>query len=345
MVRFCNWAILALAMVLVPAPSFIFAGQTFQGVSVDADSGEVVIGTFRPGSEDIADLNSTGLTFVDSLMSRGDIDTWFLGGADDLPWYVNGKKVSKEFSKSLDAGKKIQRASAFWLRYQRGNIGTTDAPKERVVKVVWKKTPPDPFKMVAAIENLKGQFNVLEDSVKNSRELSLNSIMSTKLDSARQEWQKETYLALAIRDAGRIRPIIGLCTVGIESLLDFGLEFPLTVKVDSTKAVAEAKSTLELRGSLNPRNWYAGAELKCNLGRGFWIGPLAAIGQRYDFDTSLASHTDVLGGAVVEWKPKRWLGLETGIICRYRMFQRLNGNVVKPAEFGPVVMTGMNINF
>lgn len=235
------------------------------------DSGYIWVKSFEPGSASLKDatIDDKALEFVDKLMKRNDIDVQFLGASDDLQWrQANGVK---RLSAAWDEGKKLERASELRMRYNRGDIGTTDE-SERGVKVVWYPKEENLLlnskldKLNAITDSLKQELTALDNAKSNQIKALRDSL--SNLDAASNmttyaeistnvfNWEIESgfYYWTGGSQYDLMSPYIGLAL----KRQNWGIEFQGGFKPWSRSYVDGNRSDAFLMGTFNilPRDWY-----------------------------------------------------------------------------------------
>jgi len=137
----------AIALMLVPF-STTFAQE----------SGALWIKTFNPGSADLNDPNidKQALSELDKLMQDPTLEVTFLGAADSIGWFLEGRKINDKIGEAWNDAKRLSRARALRARYGRGNIGITH-DSVAGVKVIWTRTS-DADKYTEQIEHLQREL-------------------------------------------------------------------------------------------------------------------------------------------------------------------------------------------
>lgn len=105
------------------------------------ESGSLWIKTFNPGSAELNDPNidQEALAALDKLMQDPSIEVTFLGAADSIGWFLEGRKVNDKIAEAWNDAKRLSRARALRARYGRGNVGITH-DSVAGVKVIWTGT-------------------------------------------------------------------------------------------------------------------------------------------------------------------------------------------------------------
>jgi hypothetical protein len=131
------------------------------------DSGFLWIKTFLPGSAELSDpsIDQQALARLDSLMQDPELEVTFLGAADSIGWYLEGRKVNDKIAEAWNDAKRLSRARALRARYGRGHIGITH-DSVAGVKVIWTRTGADKY-----TQQIKHLQRELEDVKSNLESL------------------------------------------------------------------------------------------------------------------------------------------------------------------------------
>ncbi len=141
--------------------ALLLTGVLYGTVSAQT-SGVLWIKTFSPGRTSLNDpgIDGASLAALDELMKVTDLEVTFLGSADSVGWYFDGRAVHTDISEAWNDAKRLGRARALRARYERGNVGVTH---ENIagVKVVWKKrVSPDDYEMqMTRLEQENNELN------------------------------------------------------------------------------------------------------------------------------------------------------------------------------------------
>lgn len=126
--------------------------------ALSQESGSFWIKNFNPGSADLNDphIDKQALAKLDSLMQDENIEFTFLGAADSIGWFLEGRKVHDKIAEAWNDAKRLSRARALRARYGgRGNVGITH-DSVAGVKVIWtRKSSSEAY--TNEIEHLKEQ--------------------------------------------------------------------------------------------------------------------------------------------------------------------------------------------
>ncbi len=139
------------------------------------ESGALWIKTFNPGSADLNDSNieKEALAELDKLMQDPTIEVTFLGAADSIGWFLEGRKINDKIAEAWNDAKRLSRARALRARYGRGNVGITH-DSVAGVKVIWTRTS-DAEKYTKQLELLQRELTDVKNNIESLKPEASNS--------------------------------------------------------------------------------------------------------------------------------------------------------------------------
>ncbi|HOZ36815.1 MAG TPA: hypothetical protein PLR18_03215 [bacterium] len=68
-----------------------------------------------------------------------------------------------------------------------------------------------------------------------------------------------------------------------------------------------------------PSDWAVSMQVDSRVGKRFYLGPILAVGQHFDYRSGLGDQLDVSLGLVAQWRPKKWLAFEGAVLYTHRV--------------------------